>query len=174
MSRKHTAIAAAILVSALSARAGALSPAHADSKRWGWDGEMMMGPGMMGSSEFGFMCNPRHAGMAEWRFNQIESAVKLNEAQTKALNDLRTASSKAADGITAACSTDVPAKASERMAAMEKRLGAMHDAIKTVRPAFDTFYTSLDEPQKAQVDAAGPRRWGWMRWHWSWGDKDGD
>jgi hypothetical protein len=35
--------------------------------------------------------------------------------------------------------------------------------IKIVRPAFEAFYGVLDEAQKAHLDAAGPRQWGW---HW--------
>jgi hypothetical protein len=36
--------------------------------------------------------------------------------------------------------------------------------VKTVRPAFDAFYQTLDETQKSRLDAAGPRRWGWQHW----------
>ena len=59
--------------------------------------EWMMGPGMMGASRFGFMCNPRHAGMAEWRLARIEAELKPNDAQTAALKELRAASTKAAE-----------------------------------------------------------------------------
>jgi len=38
---------------------------------------------------------------------------------------------------------------------------AMLQAIKTVRPAFEVLYVSLSDEQKARLDAAGPRRWGW-------------
>ena len=65
----------------------------------GWGPGMMMGPGMMGSGGFGFLCNPRMAGFAEWRISQIEASVKPNEAQKALLNDLKTASTKAAAGI---------------------------------------------------------------------------
>jgi len=41
---------------------------------------------------------------------------------------------------------------------------AMLQAVKTVRPAFDAFYASLDNDQKARLDSIGPRRWGWQRW----------
>jgi hypothetical protein len=36
---------------------------------------------------------------------------------------------------------------------MEKRLDAMLQAVKTVRPAFESFYASLDDQQKARLDA---------------------
>jgi hypothetical protein len=132
---------------------------------FGWGPGMMMGPGMMGGRGFmggpGMMCNPRAAGLAGWRLGLVERAVKLNETQRKALDDLRTASAKAAETVAAACPTDIPLTSTGRLAFMEKRMEAMLQAIKTVRPAFDAFYGSLDDEQKARLDRAGPRGWGW-------------
>lgn len=128
----------------------------------------MMGPGMMGGGGFGFSCHPRAAGMAEWRMTQIEQAVKPNEAQKTKLAELKAASAKAAETISAACATEIPAKAVDRFGVMEKRLEAMQVALKTVRPAFEGFYSSLDDQQKAKLDAAGPRQWGWGGWRWRW------
>lgn len=130
--------------------------------------EMMMGPGMMGGG-FGFSCHPRAAGMAEWRISQIEAAVKPTEPQKAKLAELKAASTKAAETIAAACTGDMPAKSVERLALMEKRLEAMQQAVKLVRPAFEGFYGVLDDAQKAKLDAAGPRQWGWGRWRWRWG-----
>lgn len=45
---------------------------------------------------------------------------------------------------------------------------AMLQVVKTVRPAFDAFYGSLDNDQNARLDSAGPRRWGWERWRDRW------
>lgn len=131
---------------------------------------MMMGPGMMGMGGFGFSCNPRAAGMAEWRADRLEAVLKPNEAQKAKLAELRAASTKAAETIAAACGTvtEAPKKATERMALMEKRLDAMQQAVKLVRPAFDAFYNSLDDTQKASLESAGPRRWGWDNWRWRW------
>jgi hypothetical protein len=105
---------------------------------------MMMGPGMMRGQGmwgpgFGGTCNPRMAGLAEWRVDQIERAVKPTEAQQAALKDLRTASTKAAEGLVAPCPKDLPKTSGERLAFMEKRMEAMLQAVKTVRPAFDAF-----------------------------------
>jgi hypothetical protein len=124
---------------------------------------MMMGPGMMGWGGMGAVCDPRGAGLAQWRVERIERLVNPNDAQRAALNELRTASTKAAEMIAAACPREFPASASARLELMEKRLDAMQQAIKTVRPAFDAFYATLNEEQKARVNAAGPRHWGW-RW----------
>ena len=132
---------------------------------FGFGPGMMMGPGMMGSRGFmggsGMMCDPRAAGLAGWRLAQVQRAVNLTEAQRKSLDDLQAASAKAAEAIAAACPTDVPTTSAARLAFMEKRTEAMLQAIKTVRPAFDAFYGSLSDEQKARLDATGPRRWGW-------------
>jgi len=130
---------------------------------------MMMGPGMMAAGGFGFMCNPRAAGFAEWRMERIEAAVRPNESQRATLNELRAASTKAADTISAACAADFPEKSTQRLDLMEKRVEGMLQAIKTVRPAFETFYASLDDQQKSRLDAVGPRQWGWRGSRWGWG-----
>ena len=130
----------------------------------GWGHGMMMGPGMMGMGGMGAMCDPRGAGLAEWRMDRIERLINPNDAQRAALDNLRNASAKAAETIAAACPRELPASASARLELMEKRLDAMQQAIKTVRPAFDAFYATLNDEQKARVNTGGPRHWGWRGW----------
>ena len=135
---------------------------------YGWGPGMMMGPGMMGwgggRGGMGAVCDPRGAGLAEWRMERIERLINPTEAQRVALNNLRTASSKAAEIVVAACPREFPANAPARLELMEKRLDAMQQAIKTVRPAFDAFYATLNDEQKARINTNGPRHWGWHGW----------
>jgi hypothetical protein len=84
---------------------------------------------------------------------------------------LKAVSAKAAEIITKDCPTTLPGRATERLALAEQRLDAMQQAIKIVRPAFQAFYDSLDDKQKATLDASGPRNWGWRNWRWPWGDE---
>jgi LTXXQ motif family protein len=125
---------------------------------------MMHGPGMWGG-RFDGPCDPRVAGMAEWRIEEIERVVQPTEAQRGALADLRSASAKAAEALKTACPREIPRTSAQRMAFMEKRMEAMLEAIRTVRPAFEAFYAAISDEQKARLDAVGPRRWGW---HWRW------
>ena len=125
---------------------------------------MMRGPGMWGG-RFDGPCDPRTAGIAEWRIDEIERAVRPTDAQRAALADLRTASTKAAAALTGACPRDTPQTSAQRMAFMEERMEAMLEAIRTVRPAFEAFYATLSNEQKVRLDSVGPRRWGW---HWRW------
>jgi hypothetical protein len=167
MARKITGAAVALILTAFVA-VDARAQGGPKGGEPGPGPGMMMGPGMMGPVNFRFSCNPRAAGLAEWRISRIEAAVKPNEAQTVKLSELRAASLKAAETITSACSGDMPAKSTERLALMEKRVDAMQQAIRIIRPAFEAFYASLDSEQQAKLDAIGPRRWGWRNWRWPW------
>jgi hypothetical protein len=136
------AVSLALMCGAANAQDGQRGPGFLGP---GWGPGAMMGPGMMAADGFGFLCNPRAAGFAEWRTDRIEAAVRPTEAQRAALNELRGASTKAAEMVAAACPADFPAKATERLKLMETRLEAMLQAVKTVRPAFDAFYDLLDD-----------------------------
>ena len=150
-------------------------PRVGPGRRWGGFGPgmmgsgFMMGPGMMsGSGMWGRRlagpCDPSAVGMAEWREERIERVVRPTEAQRAALADLRAASTKAAEGLAGACSGEMPRSSVARLAFMEKRMETMLQAIKTVRPAFEALYASLNDEQKARLDSVGPRGWAW---HWS-------
>jgi hypothetical protein len=130
----------------------------------GWSSGTMMGPGMMNTRGFGMLCSPQAAGFAEWQLKRVERSVKPNDAQANKLAELRNASTKASETIRSACPKDFPSTSSARLATMEKRVEAMLQAVKTVRPAFDDFYNSLTADQKAKLDGSGPRRWGWRFW----------
>jgi hypothetical protein len=150
-SRSSTLVAAAFSAMVLA------SSAAAQPGPGGWGPGMMMGPGMMGSGMMGSgMCNPRAAGLAEWRVEMIERMVRPTDAQRGALSDLKAASTKAAETIAAACPRDFPETATARLELMEKRLDAMLQAVRTVRPAFDAFYATLTDDQKAALNRAGP------------------
>ncbi len=163
--------ATALMAAALSASPALAQPGPGmrggGGPGWMMGPGMMMGHGMRGPGGFGGMCDPRGAGLAEWRIQQIERTVKLTDEQREKLKGLQAASGKAADVVRGACPEKFPGTSSERMALMEKRTEAMLAAIKLVRPEFDAFYNSLDADQKAKLDSAGPRRWGWHGWRWN-------
>jgi len=122
-----------------------------------------MGPGwMMG----GALCGPGPAGMAAWRIDAIERSVQPTEAQRASFDALKDAAKKAADIAAAACPRELPSSGPARLAAMETRLDAMLQAVKTVRPAFDAFYATLTDAQKERLDAYAPGNWHWGMWRW--------
>jgi hypothetical protein len=101
--------------------------------------------------------------MAMWRMDRLEQIVKPTAAQKPALDELRSALKAAAEQTAAGCPSEFPKTMAARLELMESRMESMVTAIKAVRPAFDKFYGTLDEQQKARLDSAGPGRWGWFR-----------
>jgi hypothetical protein len=125
---------------------------------------MMMAPGRWSHRGMRAYCNPQAAGFGTWRVGQIEQIVKPDQNQRKAFEEFRAASDKAAQMVSAACPVEVPQTVSARLALMEARMSLMLDAVKVIRPAFDTFYATLSVEQKARLDASRPHRWFWDRW----------
>ena len=124
---------------------------------------VMTGPGAMGPRGFRRLCTPRSVGLYEWQVQWIERVVRPTEAQRAALNDLQSASSKAIATMATACKAEAPATTKAGLEMMDNRLEIMSQAVKTLRPAFDAFYASLDRQQQQRLDVFGPRHPGW-RW----------
>src|SRR6266540_2083387 len=121
-----------------------------------------MGPGMMGGTPPGMMgrrgvdpndpditgprgdaelCQDRLTRVAQWRLERIARLVRPTDDQRAAFEELKAASAKAVEIMRAACPT-------ERMAMAEKWLEARLQAVKTVRPALESFYKLLSDEQK--------------------------
>ena len=96
------------------------------------------------------------ASLTDWPIEQIAQAVEPTEAQRAALQDLRIATGKALDVLKTACPNDLPSTPTGRIAAMQKRLGVMLLAVRTVRPALEAFYQTLSDEQKARFNAISP------------------
>jgi LTXXQ motif family protein len=97
------------------------------------------------------LCSSQVAGLTDWPIEQIAQTVEPDEAQRALLDDVRAASAKAIDTLKAACPTDLPSTPTGRIEAMHARLSAMLDAVRTVRPAFEKLYQSLNDEQKARL-----------------------
>jgi hypothetical protein len=109
----------------------------------------------MASAQQGDSCKEPKAGLTNLPMEKIEDAVKPTDAQAGQLKQLEDATGKAVSIMQAACPDDVPLTPPGRLEVMEKRLQAMIDAAKTVKPALETFYSSLDGEQKARFDRIG-------------------
>ena len=86
--------------------------------------------------------------------------MKPTDAQRASLAALQDAAVKAADILKSSCAPTDARTPPARLDAASARLDAMLQAIGTVRPALDTFYTALTDEQKAAFDAIGPERGG--------------
>jgi ABC-type transporter MlaC component len=102
------------------------------------------------------LCSSQVAGLTDWPIEQIAQTVEPDDAQRALLDDVRAASAKVIDTLKASCPTDLPSTPTGRIAAMHTRLSAMLDAVRTARPAFEKFYQSLNDEQKARLNALGP------------------
>lgn len=151
----------ALMIPAVFALAMASSAASAQP--FG-SGPGMMGPGMMRGGGPGCGGSGRYM---QWRTERLADRLKLTDDQRTKFEDFKTASSKAADAMRATCAADVGTTMPGRMDAMEKRMEAMLAGMKAVRPAFDAFYASLTEQQKAEFNSRSGRHrfWG-MRDAW--------
>jgi hypothetical protein len=100
-------------------------------------------------------CKQPKAGLTNLPMERIEDAVKPTEAQQGDLKNLEDATGQAVSIMQAACPDETPLTPPGRLDAMEKRLQAMSEAAKTVKPALASFYASLSSEQKARFNRIG-------------------
>jgi hypothetical protein len=137
-----------------------------------------MGPmGFMGPG--GRFCSGNGAEMADHLLVRIEHKVKPTEAQKPAFEELKSAVKAAAGKVQQACPAQpaqapgdppaAPVSPLERLADAETLTAATLEAIKTVRPAAEKFYATLDDGQKKKLSERWSHwrdgRWGRYRGH---------
>jgi LTXXQ motif family protein len=130
-------------------RFAALSPARA---------EQVSRRGSASGNDLGLasLCSRGAEGFTQLPVQRIEQAIKPTQQQLGAFDKLKVASTEAANQLHASCPTQLPQTALDRFDAVSKRLDAMSEAIKTVRPALGDFYASLSDEQKARFNTLGP------------------
>jgi hypothetical protein len=101
------------------------------------------------------ICNERTNAVAQLSIGEIEKNVQPTDAQRADLDRLRNASVRAADTIKASCPSETPLTVTARMEAVEGRLSAMLDALKTVRGPLEKFYDSLSDEQRVRFNRMG-------------------
>ena len=102
------------------------------------------------------ICNDPGKGITAWPFAQIEQAVRPTDEQRRLLDDVKRAAADAAETFKASCGQNFPLTPPGRLAAMTNRLDATLQSVRTVRPALEAFYNSLNDEQKARFTAIGP------------------
>jgi hypothetical protein len=89
--------------------------------------------------------------------------IKPSEDQKERLRALVADSAKVTDLIAAACGHEPMSTSPDQLAVIERRVGALSEALRIIRPSYEDFYLSLDTRQKRLLDGLGPGRRGW-RW----------
>jgi LTXXQ motif family protein len=102
---------------------------------------------------FAKLCDGRSPGIMDLPIDRIAQAVNPTEPQRAALDELKTASLKAADTLQTKCPTFRPLTPVGRVEAMEQRLDVTLGAAKTLQPALAKFYDLLNDEQKARFNA---------------------
>jgi LTXXQ motif family protein len=99
------------------------------------------------------MCGDDNGELAGFPVNQIQQAIQLNDAQRAALDDVASASAKAAQTIKSACPADISLTAPSRLLVMQQRIEAMISAVGMLQPPLQRFYDVLNDEQKALLNA---------------------
>ena len=117
-------------------------------------------PARSTSSSVEELCMQPGTGITAWPLAEIKSKVGLNTEQKQLLDQVRSSGQRAASVFKASC----PAKGAfamtppGRLQAMTLRLTATLEAVQTVRPAMEAFYSSLSDEQKERFNEIGPKQ----------------
>jgi hypothetical protein len=97
-------------------------------------------------------CDDRAPGVTDLPIDRIAQVVQPTAEQQTSLDELKDASLKAAEGLKAQCPSYHALTPTGRVEAMEQRLTAMLEAVKTVQPALAKLYDQLSDEQKARFN----------------------
>jgi hypothetical protein len=131
--------------------------------RFGGRDGMMMERHAMRPFGMAHFCGPRGGRMAEVMISRLERVTQPTPQQRPAFDKLKDAVARAGETVRTACPAERPITPPGRLAAAEKRLTAMLEAVRLVRPAMNEYYGSLSDEQKARLYVSrfgqGPGSW---------------
>jgi hypothetical protein len=96
-------------------------------------------------------CEDQSTTLKEQPLDEVSRTVQPNEDQRNALEQIRRIVIDAADTLASTCPKDIPAELSERLAKLSHAVEAIAASQMRLRPAFASFYTLLDDEQKARL-----------------------
>jgi len=139
-----------------------IAPALAQSARSATTGAAaqptILGPAMLRPGTADLSCGAGPAGLGPWGADRIEQTLSLSESQLAKFSQLKTASQRAIEYLNESCPKSDAISPTGRLQAMERRLAAMLEAVRTVEPALDDFYAALNDEQKARLNAIEPSK----------------
>jgi hypothetical protein len=86
---------------------------------------------------------------------RVEQLVQPTAQQRSTFDELKKATKNATEQLRSSCPSAVPLSLVARVDTVTTRVRAMADAIKSIRPALENFYTSLNDEQKARFNMMG-------------------
>lgn len=100
-------------------------------------------------------CSGLAPGVTDLPVDHIGDEIQPTGEQTAALDDLKSAASRAADVLKASCPSETPLTPLSRLDAVEKRFRALAEAVEILRAPLDSFYDSLTDPPRQRFEAMG-------------------
>src|SRR5215471_1431494 len=88
---------------------------------------------------------------ADALIERIERLIEPSASQRDGLEPLRAALAQTIERINATCPAAVPATLTQRLAAIQDRIWAMHDALLTLRLPLENVYSSLTDEQQRRL-----------------------
>jgi hypothetical protein len=101
------------------------------------------------------VCSQKGGSLIDLPVQRIEQIIHPTAQQQSAFDDLKKATQNASDKLQSSCPTAIPLSPVARLDTVETRLKAMAGAIKSVHPALENFYASLNDEQKARFNMMG-------------------
>ena len=83
---------------------------------------------------------------------RIEQIVQLTAEQRSTFDELKKTTQNATEQLRSSCPSAVPLSPVARVETATTRMRAVADAIKSIRPALENFYASLNDEQKARFN----------------------
>ena len=102
------------------------------------------------------LCGRQASDVTKLPVQRIEQVVQPTAQQQDAFDALKKASENTASQLQASCPAQMPQTPVARLDAVNMRLTAIVEAMKTVRPKLESFYASLSDEQKAKFNTMGP------------------
>src|SRR5262245_42734152 len=96
-------------------------------------------------------CGQQASELGNLPFAAIARITSPDEIQNGALEALRETAMQATERLASACPQSVPAEPAVRLEAVERAVDASSAALGTVVPSLQTFYSALDDEQKARL-----------------------
>jgi hypothetical protein len=83
---------------------------------------------------------------------RIEQVIQPTAQQRSTFDELKKATQNATEHLRSSCPSAVPLSPVARVDTVTTRVKAVADAIKSIRPALENFYASLNDEQKARFN----------------------
>jgi LTXXQ motif family protein len=92
------------------------------------------------------------AALLDLSLSNVDIMIKTSGNQMAALEELKKVAKENSDDMSRVCAGENPMSLPAKMVAAEKRLDAMLNGNRKLKPVAEKFYATLNDEQKAQVN----------------------